>query len=161
MSRLPFVIVALHAYVGARPLPDLPGGPAGLLAGIAWLALSAWLIPMGFRARRRGAEAADPRLTWAGLIAMGAFSTLFVLTVLRDIALGAVLALVGWAGASLPVAAIARDTAIAAPLLTLVITLLGYVNATRTARVRDVRVPIVALPPALEGFTIVQLTEPA
>jgi hypothetical protein len=159
MSQLSFIIVALHAYVGARLVPDLPWGMTGIVAGSALLAASAWIIPFGFSARRRASAPADPRLMWAGLLAMGAFSTLFVLTVLRDGALLVALTLVAWAGLALPVDAIARDTALAVPLLTLLITALGYVNARRVARVRSVDVPIAALPSALHGFTIVQITD--
>ena len=156
MSRLSFVIIALHAYVGARLLSDLPGGALGVAVGVAVLAASAYLIPFGFSARQSGPES---RRMWAGLLAMGAFSSLFVLTVLRDGALLVTLALVHWAGAALPVAAIARDTALGVPLLTLLITALGYVNARRIAQVRHVDVPIATLPAALQGFTIVQITD--
>jgi predicted MPP superfamily phosphohydrolase len=159
MSRLPYIIVALHAYVGARLLPDLPWGMAGVLAGVAMLAASAWLIPFGFGARRRASGPAQPRLTWAGLLAMGAFSTLFVLTALRDAALLIATTIVAWAGTDLPIDAIARGTAIAVPLLTVLVTAVGFVNARRVARVRDVDVPIAALPAALHGFTIVQITD--
>jgi hypothetical protein len=62
MSRLPFIIVALHAYVGARLLPDLPWGMAGVLAGVAMLAASAacWSAaarPHNTRPRRRLSDA--------------------------------------------------------------------------------------------------------
>ena len=156
MSRLSFVIIALHAYVGARLLSDLPGGALGVAIGVAVLAASAYVIPFGFSARHAGPHS---RRMWAGLLAMGAFSSLFVLTVLRDAALLVTLVLVHWAGAALPVAAIARDTAVAVPLLTLLITALGYVNARRVAQVRHVDVPIATLPAALHGFTIVQITD--
>jgi predicted MPP superfamily phosphohydrolase len=157
MSRLSFVIIALHAYVGARLLSDLPGGALGVAIGVAVLAASAHVIPFGFSARQHAGP--QSRRMWAGLLAMGAFSSLFVLTVLRDAALLVTLALVHWAGAALPVAAIARDTAVAVPLLTLLITALGYVNARRVAQVRHVDVPIATLPAALHGFTIVQITD--
>ena len=159
MSRLSFVIIALHAYIGARLLSDLPGGVAGVVVGIAVLAASAWLIPFGFSAPPAQVRPRRIASMWAGLLAMGAFSTLFVLTVLRDAVLLGMLALVHWTGAALPIAAIARDTAIAVPLLTLLITALGYVNARRVAQVRNIDVPITALPAALHGFTIVQITD--
>jgi predicted MPP superfamily phosphohydrolase len=159
MSRFSFVIIALHAYIGARLLPDLPGGALAIAIGIALLAASVYVIPYGFGARHRTSSATDSRRMWAGLLAMGAFSTLFVLTVLRDVALLGSLALVHVGVFAVPVAAIARDTAVAVPLLTLVITALGYVNARRTAQIRNVDVPIHALPAALQGFTIVQITD--
>ena len=159
MSRLPFIIVALHGYVAARLLPDLPWGMPGVLAGAVVLAASAWLIPFGFGARRLASGPAQPRLTWAGLIAMGAFSTLFVLTALRDAILLSAMTIVAWAGVALPVDVLARDTAAAIPLLALLITALGFVNARRVAQVRDIDVPIAALPRALHGFTIVQISD--
>ena len=159
MSRLPFIIIALHAYIGARLLPDLPWGAPGVIAGAVVLGASAWLIPFGFNARRRSSGPPKPRLTWAGLLAMGAFSSLFVLTVLRDAVLLIAMTIVAWAGIDLPLQVIARDTAVGVPLLTLLITTLGFVNARRIARVRDVDVPIAALPAALQGFTIVQISD--
>jgi predicted MPP superfamily phosphohydrolase len=96
---------------------------------------------------------------WAGLLAMGAFSTLLVLTFLRDAGLLLVLAIASWSDLAVPVRAITRGTAVAVPLLTALITALGYVNARRVARVRHVDVPIAALPAALHGFTIVQITD--
>jgi predicted MPP superfamily phosphohydrolase len=51
------------------------------------------------------------------------------------------------------------STAEAVPLLGLGVTLLGYVNARRTARVVRVEIPIAGLPPALHGFRIVQITD--
>ena len=104
MSRLSFVIIALHAYIGARLLSDLPGGVAGVVVGIAILAASAWVIPYGFNARQRKSGQAESRRMWAGLLAMGAFSSLFVLTLLRDAVLLGTLALVHWTGAALPFA---------------------------------------------------------
>jgi predicted MPP superfamily phosphohydrolase len=152
------ILVLLHAYIGARLLPDLPLGAAGFAVGAAALAASAWLIPLGFNARR-GAGGGSQRVMWAGLLAMGAFSTLLVLTFLRDAGLLLVLAIASWSDLAVPVRAITRGTAVAVPLLTALITALGYVNARRVARVRHVDVPSAALPAALHGFTIAQITD--
>ena len=151
------ILVLLHAYVGIRLVPDLPL-PAAVAAGLALVA-SAYLIPIGFRARRSAAPRHGNRLMWAGLIALGAFSTLLVLTFVRDLALLAALVIVHTGFAALPLSAIARDTALTVPLLTAIITALGYVNARRTARVRSVDVPIAGLPAALHGFTIAQISD--
>ena len=152
------ILVLLHAYIGARLLPDLPLDAAGFAVGAAALAASAWLIPLGFNARR-GAGGGNRRVMWAALLAMGAFSTLLVLTFLRDAGLLLVLAVATWSDLAVPVRAITRGTAVAVPLLTALITALGYVNARRVARVRHVDVPIAALPAALHGFTIAQITD--
>ena len=50
-------------------------------------------------------------------------------------------------------------TAAAVPLLGGAITLLGLVNARRTAAVVSVDVPIAGLPEALHGFTIAQISD--
>jgi predicted MPP superfamily phosphohydrolase len=43
--------------------------------------------------------------------------------------------------------------------LAVLATLLGFLNARRTARVKHVRVPVSGLPAGLEGFTIVQISD--
>jgi uncharacterized protein len=53
----------------------------------------------------------------------------------------------------------AVPTAMAVPLLGLLGVLLGLFKARRTARVKNVHVPIAGLPMALHGFTIAQITE--
>jgi uncharacterized protein len=150
MSLAPLFIISslLHAYVGWRVAPDL-GGTWGA-AFVASLTASALLMPMGRQ------PLAD-RLSWAGALARGLFSSLFVLTLLRD-ALLLLAALVDWAvpGALAP---LAHPTALAVPLLGAAITLWGFVNARRTAAVVSVDVPIDGLPAALHGFTIAQISD--
>ncbi|MFK7091644.1 metallophosphoesterase, partial [Chromobacterium violaceum] len=50
-------------------------------------------------------------------------------------------------------------SALAVPLLAGMITLVGFINARRTARVVNVDVPIANLPDALHGFTIAQISD--
>jgi predicted MPP superfamily phosphohydrolase len=45
------------------------------------------------------------------------------------------------------------------PLLGVLVTLLGFLNARRTAAVVRVDVPIKGLPPALQGFTLAQISD--
>src|SRR5262245_44106233 len=76
----------LHLYIGWRIAPDLPNAVAGGAFALLLLA-SAVLIPLGFFGRRsRNREIAD-RATWAGMLALGLFSTLLVLTLARDLVL--------------------------------------------------------------------------
>src|SRR5919198_2528412 len=99
MSRMLLILILLHVYIGARVLPDLPFGLVGVVVGIAALAASAWLIPHGFRSRRTVPTGRAQWLTWAGLLAIGSFSSLVVLTLLRDVVLLAALALDAvWSG---------------------------------------------------------------
>jgi len=152
-------LILLHAYVGVRLLPGLPFGIAGPVAGSAVLVASAWLIPFGFRYRRSGVTGRPRRLMWAGLVALGAFSTLVVLTFLRDVSLLAALGLdSAWPG-SVAIDAYVRWSAVAVPVATALLTLVGFVNARRVAAVRTVEVPIAALHPSLHGFTIAQITD--
>ncbi|MEK9723741.1 MAG: metallophosphoesterase [Rhodospirillaceae bacterium] len=149
-ARKAFWILALaHAYVGLRLAPNLPGPEWVPLAAAVILCVSAVLVPFGTFAK---AYVEDPkiidRLAWAGGITMGWFSSLLVLTVFRDMTM------------VVPaVRALAPETAAAVPALALAVTLVGFVNARRTARVVDVTIPIAGLPAALEGFTIVQITD--
>ena len=75
---LPTLSVLLHAYMGWRLLPALPGALAVSTAVL--LLLSAWLVPQGLG--RRGHGSAHRGLTIAGLVAMGWMSSLLVLTLL-------------------------------------------------------------------------------
>lgn len=153
----------LHAYVAWRIAPAL-GDDFGPLYGMAFALLmlgSALLMPMTLLARRVRSQPLADRLAWVGSLAMGLFSSLFVLTLLRDLALLA-LALAGLALPALPsggFAAFERGSAAAVPLLGLLATVLGLWNARRTAAVVEVDVPIAGLPAALHGFTIAQISD--
>lgn len=156
----------LHAYVAWRIAPAL-GDDFGPLYGMAFALLmlgSALLMPMTLLARRVRSQPLADRLAWVGSLAMGLFSSLFVLTLLRDLALLA-LALAGLALPALPAlpsggfAAFERGSAAAVPLLGLLATVLGLWNARRTAAVVEVDVPIAGLPAALHGFTIAQISD--
>lgn len=149
------VIVLLHAYVGGRLLPNLPLGGAGLAAGIAFLTLSCLLIPAGLLARAIRRQPLSDRLALAGLLATGLFSSLFVLTLLRDI----VLLAAGLLLSSAPQADLTRGSALAVPLAAALMSLIGYVNARRKARIVKVEVPIDGLPDALHEFTIAQISD--
>lgn len=66
--------LALHLYIGARIVPQLPW-PAGLVLAALLLA-SALLVPLSMLARRLLRPPASDRLTWAGMLCMGLFSSL-------------------------------------------------------------------------------------
>jgi predicted MPP superfamily phosphohydrolase len=142
------VLGLLHAYIGLRILPELPIGAAGHALGALVLLGSYLLIPLSLLAPRLHRLRVGDGLAWAGL-----FSSLLVLTFLRDLLLAAA-ALAGFGSAAL-----AGDTAIAVPVLALLATAIGYVNARRRARIVDVEVPIAGLAPALHGFTIAQISD--
>jgi len=152
MSLLPLLLISslLHGYVGVRVAPALPDGPwSGLF--VALVIASALLMPMALLARRVRTQPWSDGLAWAGSLAMGLFSSLFVLTLLRDLWLA-----LAWL-VSVPGGA--ETTAAAVPLVGLAVTLWGFVNARRTAAVIAVDVPIDDLPAALHGFTIAQISD--
>jgi predicted MPP superfamily phosphohydrolase len=159
MSGMRVLLLLLHVYVGARLLPDLPAPEATLVVGGLLLAASALLIPFAFRWRRSRAVGVRRLLMWSGLVALGAFSTLVVLTLVRDAILLALVVLASFLPLGWPLARIVTASALAVPALTALLTLIGYANARRVARVRDVEIPIASLPPALAGFTIAQITD--
>ena len=152
------VSILLHAYVGARVVPALPGGLGPALTFAAVLVLSAAAMPMSLLARRLRTQPWSDRLAWAGALAMGLFSSLFVLTLLRDLVL-----LLAWIadsivpGAALP--ELAPLSAAAVVLLGALVTVIGFVNARRTAAVVAIDIPITDLPAALHGFTIAQISD--
>ena len=146
---MPVLVLAalLHLYIGARLLApfDFPVQ----LAGAAVLGLCLWLMPKGWYARKGRWGVLPP---W---IAMGFFSWLLVLTLARDLSLAAT------AIATAPEIHAAWTVASAAGVMILVplITVVGFLMATRVARVKDVEVALAGLPESLDGFTIAQITD--
>jgi uncharacterized protein len=153
---LVFIVALLHAFVGWRLAPEL-AAPWGWVLGIG-LALSTVLMPLGLVGSRVAKQPWADRLSWVGLLLMGLFSTLFVLTALRD-----VLLLVAWGvdalGVELTLASWRTLSGQATPLLALLVTVLGFLNARRTPAVVRVDVPIAGLPAALHGFTLAQISD--
>lgn len=143
----------LHLYLGLRLVPDLPTGPAWQVGFGLLLAFSAALMPLGLMAPRLRSRRHADALAWAGLGLMGLFSTLFVLTVLRDVVL-----LAAWPFGGLG-PAVEGYSALAVLAAGALVTLAGFLNARRTASVVRVDVPIRDLPEALHGFTIAQITD--
>jgi uncharacterized protein len=150
MSAL-WLSALLHLYVGWRIVPELPGASAPW-GFSALLLASVILIPLAFFGRRSRDRVTADRYSWAGMLALGAFSTLLVFTLLRD----AVLLLAWPFGIA---AALAEPSALAVPALAALFMAIGVFNARRTARVREVDVPLANLPPALQGFTIAQISD--
>ena len=150
--------LALHLYIAARIVPALDAPLAATLLA-ALLVVSAFAVPTGLLARRFAKPPLADRLAAAGLVFLGLFSSLFVATVLRDVVLLALrlanLALPGM----LALDPVRELTAPAVPGLALIATLLGYLNARRTPRIRTVEIGQPGLPRPLEGFTIVQISD--
>jgi predicted MPP superfamily phosphohydrolase len=153
----------LHAYVGARLVPALTAWPWGAVLLVVLLVASSALIPIGFLARRaQGEGRIATALAWAGLLCMGLFSSLFVLTLLRDAVLAVLLLAEAFDLFGLTAKAVAESSVASGAgvvVLALAITLIGLRNARRTADVVRVDIPIENLPDALHGFTIAQISD--
>lgn len=150
---------ALHGWIALRLLPALAAFPVEQLLFGAVLLLSALLIPLGLVARRIAAAPLADRLSWAGLLCMGLFSSLLVLTLLRDASLGALWLGGGWLLDGDLRAPWRSASAQAVPVLGAVVTLVGFFNARRTAAVVRVDVPIKGLAPQWQGFTLAQISD--
>jgi len=148
----------LHVYIALRLVPALsvltPAWPLALVA----LAVSAFTIPLPFLSRRGGASPGTA-LKWIGLISMGWFSSMFVLTLVRDAALGLTWLAGVAGGVQVQWAALKPWSALAVLAMATATSAIGFLNARRTAGVKRVEVPIRGLPQALEGFTIAQLSD--
>jgi uncharacterized protein len=150
-----WLFLSLPGYIGWRLLSALPIGPAGVITGILLLVACCLFIPLAVRTRAmRNQEWAD-RLAWVGLTAMGFFSTLFVLTVLRDLGLLCARIFMSGQRAHEWVGPSAQWTL----LLTLLFTLLGFIGARRSPRIVEIEIPLTGLPAALHGFSIAQISD--
>lgn len=152
------VLLLLHAYVGWRLVPALVAWP-WLQSLVAATLVASWLLmPMTLLARRIRQRWLGDALALSGAWFMGLFSSLVVLTLLRDLVLGGV-AIAAWVWPAARPERFGADSALAVLALAIAFTLWGWVNARRVAPVKPVDVPIAGLPEALQGFTIAQISD--
>lgn len=150
----------LHGYIAWRLLPALPLGPMGFALALGMLAASGLLAPAPLLIRLRDLpELAADVLAWTGYLAMGVFSSLLVLCLLRDIGLAVLFCWDLLRPGALDVEQWRQVSALAVVVLASAVSLIGLVNARRLAGVVHVDLPIAGLPAALSGFTIVQLSD--
>lgn len=141
-------VVLILAYLGSRLL--LPFTLPAQLAGAALLVGCYFLLPSGWRPRRRGDAWAF--VTW---LTMGFLSWLLMLTLARDVVLAV-------ATLALPTSELdtwSRISAMSVIAATFAITAIGFFMARRVAPVVKVDVPVKDLPEAFEGFTIAQISD--
>ena len=155
-SFLPlFLLVLLHAYIGWRILPELPVDLELRIVGAVVLVLSCGLMLLGLMARSISPGPLSDRVVAAALFTAGFFSSLLVFTLLRDLVL-----LAAW----LPLSAehlqmLETASAVLVVGLTVFATVVGLASARRRARVKRVEIPLRNLPPALNGFSIAQISD--
>jgi len=158
---LTLLVTLLHVYIGLRLLPALATLTGAWPLLLAALLLSAATMPLPFIGVRGGGRrrALARGWKWLGLLSMGWFSSIFVLTLVRDagLLLAWVLARIG--GGSIEGLVVQSWSAAAVALVATLVTLVGFFNARRTAAVVRVDVPIRNLPASLDGFTIAQLSD--
>ncbi|HXP25423.1 MAG TPA: metallophosphoesterase [Steroidobacteraceae bacterium] len=150
-----WLFLALPAYVGWRLLSGLSLGPVAIAACIVLLIGCCLFIPFSMRTRALQNRKLADRLAWVGLTAMGFFSSLFVLTLLRDVVLLGAYLLLSGEQARLWVEPSAQATL----YLSLFVTLAGLVIARRRPGVVEIKIPVVDLPLALHGFSIAQISD--
>ena len=154
-----FTLLALHSYVGWRLWPALAGSPWAQWGLLVALLASLVLMPLAFMARRIRKQPLSDVLAWAGALCMGWFSSIFVLTVVREVALLAALIVAALFPAAPALSSVDRWSAVAVIAVSGFITLWGFRNARRTAAVVMVDVPLRDLPAALHGFSIAQISD--
>ena len=157
---LSVISLLLHAYIAGRLIPAL-SDYAWAQIGVALLVIvSAGALQLGlsqWRKRRQPQGRRHDTTMEAAFIAMGFLSSLFVLTLLRDVAL-LIVWIVNAFGLSIS-STFSLWSALAVPVAAILMTGLGLINARRTARVVEVDIPIANLPTALHGFTIAQISD--
>jgi predicted MPP superfamily phosphohydrolase len=153
---MPVIILGLlHVYIGVRLLPDLASSPGVRIGGALLLVVSCALMLAGLMSRSMQPRAVADRVAAVGLLAMSLFSSLFVFTLLRDFLL--LLAIV-----ALPARHVHMLVTLTAQLvvgLATFVTLVGFAGARRRARIVSVEIPLANLPPALQGFSIAQISD--
>src|ERR1022692_5290735 len=80
-----WLLVSLRGYLGWRLLPALAIGPIGVFTGITALLAACAIIPLSVNTRSMKNRALADRVAWIGLTTMGFFSSLFIVTLVRDI----------------------------------------------------------------------------
>jgi uncharacterized protein len=153
---VPLIILGLlHAYIGARLLPDLATGLEVRIGGVLLLLVSYVLMLAGLLSRSIQPRSWADRVAAVGLFAVSLFSSLFVFTLLRDLVL--LVAIV-----ALParhVHLLESASALLVVGMAAFVTAVGFAGARRRARIVSVDVPLANLPLALQGFSIAQISD--
>jgi predicted MPP superfamily phosphohydrolase len=150
-----WLFLSLPGYVGWRLLSGLNLGPVAIAVGIVLLIGCCLFIPFSIRTRALENRKLADRLAWVGLTAMGFFSSLFVLTLLRDLVLLGAHPFLSGGQARLWIEPSAQATL----YLSLFVTLAGLIIARRRPSVVEIKIPVVDLPHALHGFSIAQISD--
>jgi hypothetical protein len=133
----------------------MPGGVLVRTSTIFLLVVSFALMSLSLTARSLWSRPFADRMAAPGYFMAGLFSSLLVLTLLRDVLLVPVILL----ASQIHLRAYESVSASIVLGLGIFATLAGLVGARRRARIVNVDVPLRNLPPALHGFSIVQISD--
>lgn len=143
------VLGSIHFYIGYQLSPILDHLGLHWIFAFAYLLISIFAIIIGMSARFL---VADPtwveRLTWLGTMHMGFFSSLMVLTFVRQLTT-LFISHSDWVVYS----------AFAVPSMALLMTAIGFWQAHRSPKVVSVDIPVPDLPESLHGLRIVQISD--
>lgn len=165
MRPLRFLIIStslvglLHYYIGARLLNHMPWPESVYWSGWALLALSAFLQPVALLARGFRSAWVRDTVSWVAMTVMGLFSSLLVFTVLRDVMLLLAAGIHAMQLMAIDFTALEENSALLVLAATLLITVAGFIQARKLAKVVNVKVPLRNLPQSLHGFRIVQISD--
>jgi predicted MPP superfamily phosphohydrolase len=155
LSTAILLLALVNTYIGLRLLPALSLGPVPLAVAALVLAAPVALAAASFLARLTARRRLARFFTWGGSLTLGWVSSLLLLTLLREV----LLVIGAWLLPPETFALLRVWSAAAVPALALAATLIGLYSAIGRPRVVEVSVPLRFLPPALQGFTIVQITD--
>jgi uncharacterized protein len=150
-----WLFLLLPGYVAWRLLSAFSISPGGVLAGVGLLIVCCIVIPRSMRTRSMRNQRLAQVLAWLGFTAMGFFSSLFVLTVMRDVILLCAQLSLSPQRANAWVA----SSAVWVVSLALFITIAGLIAARRKPAVVKINIPVTDLPQALHGFSIAQISD--
>ncbi len=147
------LLVALHLYIGTRLFAGLglSAAQAALGWGLVWTAFGS--IFFGFIGGRVFPKPLATAMQWVGFGWMGSFGLLLTGTVLGDVSVALAVRLAGVEEVRARGVASLAMLAVVVPLL-----VLGAVIA-RKPKVKRLELPVEGLSPALDGFTIAQLSD--
>ena len=149
----------LHVYVGARLLPPLPVHWVVTMLVALLLTVSSLLIPAAMIRSRQEHNLLNTLVIWCGLIFMGLLSSLIVFTALRDLLMLVLWLATSFSDSNLLTTSWISVSAITVLLVSILVSLLGFISILLGPAVVKVEIPIENLPDALQGFSLAQLTD--
>src|SRR6185437_15856731 len=149
------LIVLLHLFIGIGLIPYLSLNRSLNILCICLLIVSSIVIPLGMFATRFNSKnrKLSDIVSWIGMLDLGLFSSLFILTLIKQIIF---LFYNFFAGFNYE---LEHYASLAVLVLAVLVTVIGFINARSLAKVVKINIPIVNLPKELENFTIVQISD--